>query len=332
MADASSSGPQAISGLGEDIGRFVAWKSSPGGLVQTARGPRGERLTLTHDKCGRVVERRVERDGFRAKVWRYEWDAFDRLIRCVTPEREAWRYGYDPFGRRVWKVKEFTEAEARSYVGKFPKLIDAARLPDRGATLAEHKRSRLDEAKRAEGDAPPIVGVHFLWDGDVLAEETPLRLDGAVDWDRATRWHYEPGTFRPLAKETPEGELLHIVTDHLGTPREMVPPQARRASASSCPRFGAQHADELAILDHKTHSGQNHPAAVLIETHPKAIAFTKRRRKAPCRARRADPSSTSDSWSPPARFRKRPRPEFSGPWRCRPVASRRARSPARYRA
>ena len=68
MAGASSSGPQAISGLGEDIGRFVAWKSSPGGLVQTARGPRGERLTLTHDKCGRVVERRIERDGFRVKI------------------------------------------------------------------------------------------------------------------------------------------------------------------------------------------------------------------------------------------------------------------------
>jgi hypothetical protein len=70
----------------------------------------------------------------------------------------------------------------------------------------------------------------------------------------------------------------------------------------------------------------------LIETHPKASALTKRRRKEPCRARRADPSSTSDRWSPPARSRKRRRPVFSGPWRCRPVASRRARSPARYRA
>ena len=247
MAGAASSGPQAISGLGEDIGRLVAWKSSPGGLVQTARGPRGERLTLTHDKCGRVVERRVERDGFRAKVWRYEWDAFDRLIRCVTPDREAWRYGYDPFGRRVWKVKEFTEAEARSYVGRFPKLIDAARLPDRGATLAEHKRSRLDEAKRAEGDAPPIVGVHFLWDGDVLAEEAPLRFDGAVDWDRATRWHYEPGTFRPLAKETPDGELLHIVTDHLGTPREMVDEKGDVRWAASYTTWGLVRGLKVAV-------------------------------------------------------------------------------------
>jgi hypothetical protein len=43
--------------------------------------------------------------------------------------------------------------------------------------LAEHKRSRLDSGKREEADAPPIVGVHFLWDGDVLAEEAPLRLE-----------------------------------------------------------------------------------------------------------------------------------------------------------
>jgi YD repeat-containing protein len=208
----------------------------------------------------------VERDGFRVKIWRYEWDAFDRLIRCVTPDREAWRYGYDPFGRRVWKVKEFSEAEARAYVGRFPQLIDPRRLPDRGATLAERKRSRLDSGGRNEADAPPIVGVHFLWDGDVLAEEAPLRLDGSVDWSQATRWHYEPGTFRPLAKETPDGELLYIVTDHLGTRREMVSAQAPRASASSCPRFGVQHADELAILDCKTTAAKIIRPPGMIET------------------------------------------------------------------
>jgi hypothetical protein len=41
-----------------------------------------------------------------------------------------------------------------------------------------------------------------------------------------------------------------------------IPAPARRGSASSCPRFGAQHADALAILDRKASSGQNHPAAV----------------------------------------------------------------------
>ncbi|CAM5768063.1 hypothetical protein LMIY3S_02374 [Labrys miyagiensis] len=121
----------------------------------------------------------------------------------------------------MWKVKEFSEAEARGYVHRFPSLIDPKRLPDRGATLAEAQRSRLENDKHDEADKSPIVGTHFLWDGDVLAEEAPLRLDGSVDWQKATRWHYEPVSFRPLAKETPEGDLLYIVTDHLGTPREM---------------------------------------------------------------------------------------------------------------
>ncbi|MEW9306316.1 RHS repeat domain-containing protein [Labrys neptuniae] len=67
----------------------------------------------------------------------------------------------------------------------------------------------------------PVIGIAFSWDGDVIAEEAPLRLDGSVDWNKAKRWHYEPNSFRPLAKEAPDGTLFYIVTDHLGTPREM---------------------------------------------------------------------------------------------------------------
>lgn len=81
------------------------WLVSPGGRVREARGPRGERVRLEHDGRGRVVERRVERRGFRVRVWRYAWDGRDRLIGCTTPEGVSWRYGYDPFGRRVWKVR-----------------------------------------------------------------------------------------------------------------------------------------------------------------------------------------------------------------------------------
>ncbi|WP_156467541.1 RHS repeat-associated core domain-containing protein [Methylobacterium sp. Leaf102] len=55
-----------------------------------------------------------------------------------------------------------------------------------------------------------------------MAEEAPLRLDGSVAWNEATGWHYEPGSFRPLAKEATDGALSYIVTDHLGTPRELL--------------------------------------------------------------------------------------------------------------
>jgi RHS repeat-associated protein len=108
-----------------------------------------------------------------------------------------------------------------AYAQRFPGLIDAARLPDRGQTLAMAQRSRLDVDSARDAGRPPIVGVCYLWDGDVIAQEAPLRLDGAVDWDKATTWHHEPESFRPLAKQTPDGALLYIVNDHLGTPREM---------------------------------------------------------------------------------------------------------------
>lgn len=48
----------------------------------------------------------------------------------------------------------------------------------------------------------------FLWDGDVLARS------GDIDW------FYEPNSFRPMARRE-AGVLIHIVNDHLGTPKEM---------------------------------------------------------------------------------------------------------------
>ena len=60
----------------------------------------------------------------------------------------------------------------------------------------------------------------FLWQGARLAEE--WTATGTV------RWHYEPGAFRPLAKEVAlagsgggGSRFYPVVTDHLGTPKEV---------------------------------------------------------------------------------------------------------------
>ena len=68
----------------------------------------------------------------------------------------------------------------------------------------------------------PQVDTAYLWDGDQLAAEAPLHLGGRIDWARAVKWHFaDEGGFTPIAKELPDGALLHIVSDHLGTPKEM---------------------------------------------------------------------------------------------------------------
>ena len=177
---------------GEILGRpLTPWLSSLGGKVKAARGPLGESVLLTHDGCGRVTERRIERDGFRSQTWRYTWDAFDRLVGCINPDGERWCYGYDPFGRRV-----------------------------------EKRRSGRSSEHASRPVSPSRVGARFVWDGDVLAEEIPIAPDGCLAIPRRVTWHFEPGTFRPLAREsldeTGSSELKYVVTDHIGTPREMV--------------------------------------------------------------------------------------------------------------
>lgn len=195
---------------GEPVNRPVTrWILSSGGKVKAARGPSGERIFLTHDGCGRVVERRIERDGFRPMIWRYLWNAFDRLIGCVTPEGKRWSYSYDPFGRRVEK-----------------RLAPAARL-----------------SHYSPDWKPRLSATRFIWDGDLIAEEIPLQGDGALDMQKRVVWHFEPGSFRPLARESAseagEARVHYVVTDHLGTPRELLQANGELAWAASYRLWGS---------------------------------------------------------------------------------------------
>ena len=59
--------------------------------------------------------------------------------------------------------------------------------------------------------------VTFIWDGDVIAREiTETRGD-----TRSVDWFFEPNSFRPMAR-LENGDLSHVLNDHLGTPKEVV--------------------------------------------------------------------------------------------------------------
>ncbi|WP_219727944.1 RHS domain-containing protein [Tabrizicola aquatica] len=67
------------------------------------------------------------------------------------------------------------------------------------------------------------------WDGDQIVAAAPIYADGTVVWDRAEAWVYEPGSFRPLAKLQGE-DLYYVVTDHIGTPRELISEDGTRTA------------------------------------------------------------------------------------------------------
>jgi YD repeat-containing protein len=155
---------------------------------------------LLHDSCGRLIERQVDRDGFRPQRWTYTWDANDRLVSSsflnANSEAETYTFTYDPFGRRITKVRHLRGAERH-----------------RAKLLWPQPEGRTDT---------PQVGTFFLWDGDQLTAEVPLHFGGHVAWEKSTHWLYaDEGSHTPIAKRLPDGATLSIVADHLGTPKEM---------------------------------------------------------------------------------------------------------------
>jgi RHS repeat-associated protein len=81
--------------------------SDTSGLRETDRTlVRGAgRTTYEHDAAGRLI-RTVRRtlDG-RRRVWRFDWDAEDRIVRAAVPDGSTWHYAYDPLGRRTSKTR-----------------------------------------------------------------------------------------------------------------------------------------------------------------------------------------------------------------------------------
>jgi RHS repeat-associated protein len=162
--------------------------------VQGARERAGTLITKAgaigyqHDERGRVIRRQRPRAGRPAVTWTFQWDAGDRLTAVTTPDGSTWRYKYDPLGRRIAKQ----------------------RLNPSGGVTEE---------------------TTFTWDGAFLTEALTRRADR----QRRMAWDYLPGTGAPLTQsetlspsDAPQLLIAHrfyaILTDHLGTPAELVSP------------------------------------------------------------------------------------------------------------
>ncbi|HCQ0477227.1 TPA: DUF4150 domain-containing protein [Escherichia coli] len=60
-------------------------------------------VTWKYDVNGRLIQKLVDKGGYRPLEWRYRWDARSQLTGLETPDGERWEYKYDPFGRRISK-------------------------------------------------------------------------------------------------------------------------------------------------------------------------------------------------------------------------------------
>ncbi|RNF34517.1 RHS repeat domain-containing protein [Paracoccus methylarcula] len=200
-------------------------------------------ITYQHDACGRVIEKRHDEPGFRPRIWQMTWDAHDRLVRLRTPDGSVWRYEYDALGRRIRRLRVI-EGGAKSPARQDRASDDWSLTVD---TPAQDQSSAGDPG----GVGPRWIGSAYQWDGDCIAAEAPIYADGTVAWDQAAHWIYEPGSFRPIACVN-QDHIAHVVTDHLGTPHELVSEDGRKVLwRAELGLWGKlDHAEQAANDDH----------------------------------------------------------------------------------
>ncbi|MEU0387512.1 DUF6531 domain-containing protein [Streptomyces chartreusis] len=167
--------------------RYGAMEGRGERLHQGNRVLRAGDVHYEYDAAGRVVLRRRTRLSRKPDIWRYTWDADDRLTSVVTPDGTAWRYLYDPLGRRIAKQ----------------------RLTPDGQGVAEETRFTWDgphlvEQSTVRADSPEVSTL--TWERDGTRPLTQTERTAVAD----------------ESQEVVDERFFAIVTDLVGTPTELV--------------------------------------------------------------------------------------------------------------
>lgn len=203
---------------------FGQWSGLPDGV-----SPGGERRVVGtmirraggvrchHDRAGRVTTRRVAGAAGEDRVWRYTWDAEDRLIAVLDPDGVTWRYRYDGLGRRVAKQ----------------------RLAPDGVTVIAEETFVWDGVRLAERVASDGHVTTWDWHPDRHQPVTQVHRElggGRPSWD--------VGGSAADEQEWFDAQFYAIVTDLIGTPTELVDDAGQVVWHSRTTLWGAAVDDE----------------------------------------------------------------------------------------
>jgi RHS repeat-associated protein len=184
-------GNQTSANWPEKAGRAEARgeRTYTGTRIQTAGATRYE-----YDAAGRMVLRQKRRLSRKPDTWRYEWDAEDRLISCVTPDGTLWRYTYDPLGRRTGKYRiaaDGSVAEAVRFTWDVTRLAEQTDTATGVILTWEHEDHRpLTQLERRPRTQEEYDSRFFSIVSDLVGTPTELVDEqGGIAWrSRATVW------------------------------------------------------------------------------------------------------------------------------------------------
>ncbi|MEF8351008.1 RHS repeat-associated core domain-containing protein [Escherichia coli] len=168
-------------GKGED-GKFVK--------VVNARN-----ITWKYDVNGRLVQKLVDKGGYRPLEWRYRWDARSQLTGLETPDGERWEYKYDPFGRRISKRCTSRDKPGMDFHWNGDQLTEEIPVGVNGKPEDENAISWIYEP----GNFTPIARyekgqLHYAVTDTVGRVQELLTEEGLIVWKgRQQLWGHEEG-------------------------------------------------------------------------------------------------------------------------------------------
>jgi RHS repeat-associated protein len=190
---------EATSSRGREAFSYDAGGSlSPAGSAWET-GPGGLLLrTESADYTHDAGSRRTRETRRDGQTTQYLWDCRGCLREVRRHDGTRVLFAYDPFGRRIRK-----------------EVIPPVRMPVPDMTSVSPNLPRI---------------VDYLWSGSCLAAE--------IDSERGVRaFVQEPGTMRPLLQQE-GGEIYATVTDHLGTPTDLISAKGEVAWSARHSAFG----------------------------------------------------------------------------------------------
>jgi RHS repeat-associated protein len=205
------------------------------------------RSRYTYDKCGRLTHTVTKRLGRKPDVWRYQWDAHDRLRAVTTPNGHTWTYGYDTANRRTHKTNT-TTGHTTTFTWLGNQLLEQTTHHDTYApdtyrpASGEHSDAQTSDAQTVApetttwtylpGAPTPLAQIHTTTDQlrcDTMID-VPLQIGGTT---RATTSAHSDQPPQRWTQPDVDRAFYAIVTDHLGTPTHLINPATAQITAQA---------------------------------------------------------------------------------------------------
>ncbi len=126
-----------------------------------------------HDPQGRVIQRQRTRISRKPDVWRYDWDADNRLRSVTTPDGSTWRYLYDPLGRRIAKQHLSGDGNAAEQTDF---TWDGVFLVEQAVVAAEVDRQEVLSWNHQPGTFTPLTQAEYRSVRDAPQEQVDERF------------------------------------------------------------------------------------------------------------------------------------------------------------